>query len=249
MDLLIEKPRNILEFFLKDYKNQFDININKTREMFKNKILWNTLTKKWYKNLREDNLSEAYTVYKDHYYFVDLFNCFKLYSRTYLKRLQKEKSLKDISSFVDIGCGIGYSTWALKQMFPKAEGYATDINQTDQWIFCCMIACRAKFKMLETFTAIPNNIDLIFASEYFEHIFNPIEHLKQILKCSPKYFVIANSFNTKSIGHFRYYKHEGKLIHESKISRLFNRFMIDNHYHKEGHAWNDRPIIWRKNES
>ena len=78
----------------------------------------------------------------------------------------------------------------------------------------------------------------------------------------PKFLIIANSFNTDSIGHFRNYEYAREYLEEevtmeniikipeSKISRLFNMYLRNSGYTKvETTIWNNRPTIWRQNES
>ena len=253
MNILDEKPKALLENFLQEYGKLFHIDIDKSRKILKDKSLFESLTEKWYANPK-------ISIYDDDYYFVDVFDCYITYSRKYLKSLFKPTLedgssiydlLKNIDSFVDIGCGLGYSTYALKEIFPKAKGYGTNLKNTKQWNFCLVIADRAKFRLVESVDEIGHKVDLVFASEYFEHILNPIEHLKNIIeKVCPKHFIIANSFNTRSIGHFENYKDNSSMIHKSKISRIFNNFLVKNGYSRvKAKMWNNRPQIWQKNES
>lgn len=241
-NFLEEKPKILFEIFLKDYGALFDIDFNKARTCLKNKSVFEKLTKEWYD-------SQDFKVYDDDYYFLDLFDCYVTYSRKYLRSVLKCKL--NMNSFVDLGCGLAYSTSALKQMFPDAKGYATNLKNTKQWKFCQVMAKRMDFEMVESVNEINHNVDFAFASEYFEHIENPIEHLHDVIEAVyPRVFVIANSFNTKSIGHFTDYRHNHDQINESKISRLFNQSLKDNSYIKSDFKfWNNRPQIWVKNES
>ena len=92
------------------------------------------------------------------------------------------------------------------------------------------------------------SIDLVFASEYFEHIENAIDHLIQILTiCQPKYLIIANAFNATSLGHFNFYKHDNQLVPKSKMNVLFASTMKEHGYEKmKTKFWNDRPAYWKK---
>ena len=62
----------------------------------------------------------------------------------------------------------------------------------------------------ELFLNCPDNIDLFGyyqTPKYFEHIENCLDELNDIIKQKkPRYFFIANSFNTVSYGHFLNYK-------------------------------------------
>jgi SAM-dependent methyltransferase len=247
MSLISQRPNDLLESFLEDYNKLYKIDFDKSRQLLKDKTLYDLLTKEWYRYLEKNNLKEALTVYDNEYYFLDLFECYKSYSRKYLKSLEKPPLydlVKNIKSFVDIGCGLGYSTGVLKQMFPKAKGYATNLKGTRQWKFNEVLAKRLNFTLVESVDNL-GHIDLVFASEYFEHIESPIGHLANIIdKISPKYFIIANSFNTKSIGHF----HDYNGINESKISRVFNNFLVEKKYGRvKAKLWNNRPAIWKLN--
>lgn len=252
--LLNEKPKNLLESFLRDYNKLFNIDLEKSRRILKDGTLFEKLTNEWYKNLKENNMKKALSVYNDDYYFIDIFDCFRTYSRKYLRSVLKLKEFKDVKSFIDLGCGLSYSTVALRQMFPKAKGYATNLKATKQWKFCKIMAEKYDFVLIETVNEVKHDIDLVFASEYFEHIINPINHLKDIIeKTNPKYLIIANSFNTKSIGHFQQYHYqEGDAfwsIHESDMSKMFNRFLKSNGYEKiKTDIWNDKPTIWVRHD-
>jgi len=256
--LIHEKPRVVKKKFLQEYNNIFDIDVEKCEKLLKSKEYFQPLTDKWYYNMSMNNYEEALKVYDDEHYILDAFDCYQSYSRDYLRSVLKSpvyKKLKNIKSFVDLGCGIGYSTIGLKEIFPKAEAYATNLKNTKQWKFCKAVSKKAGFTLVSNVDKIGHNIDLVFASEYFEHILEPISHLEDIInEISPKYLIIANSFNTKSMGHFDYYLiKKGKtpeisrFIPKSSISRLFNKFLIDKGYTRvKVKMWNDRPAIWKK---
>ena len=48
------------------------------------------------------------------------------------------------------------------------------------------------------------------------------------------------------MGHFNYYIHNGELIENKKIGRLFNKTLREANYKqlKTG-FWNNRPNVWR----
>ena len=103
--------------------------------------------------------------------------------------------------------------------------------------------------MVGDYTTI-GNIDTIFASEYFEHFERPIEHLQDIVKhLNPKYLIIANSFNTKSIGHFHKYKHNEEVIDETKISKRWNNELVKLGYTKlHPTIFNHNPSLFVRND-
>lgn len=253
--IIQEKPKQLFEILLEDYSKIHDIDIEKSHVFLKEKTLFKMLTDNWYKHLETGNTEEALKVYDHDYYFVDIFDCFITYSRQYIKSISKLSNLADIKSFVDLGCGLSYSTIALKQLFPNAKGYATNLKKTKQWNFCKKQSKAHGFKLIESVSEIKHDVDLVFASEYFEHIFNPINHVNEVIKeLNPKILVIANAFNTESIGHFIEYEYEkyGNTIKipQKIVSRLFDRNLTYNKYTKiKTGFWNNRPNVWIKNES
>ena len=256
-EFLTEKPLILFDKFLNDYGNIFDIDNNEAKRMLRDDSLFRRLTSEWYENLDQNNLDDAFKVYNDDYYFVDIFNCYRTYSRSYIKRLLKPSMangesvydlLKTSASFVDIGCGISYSTCALKTLLPNAKAYGINLKNTKQWKLCEVMAKRHDFNLIESVHEIGHNVDFVFASEYFEHIQNPTEHVKEIIDAiSPKYFIIANAFNTHSIGHFKTYEYENEIVDQSKISAIFNKFLVENGYEKVlCKMWNNKPTIWSR---
>lgn len=99
------------------------------------------------------------------------------------------------------------------------------------------------FSLAPDVQKLSRKIDLVFASEYFEHIEKPVEHLIDVLNAvSPKYLVIANSFGTTSVGHFFSDKRAGR-----QVSRVFNAALREHGYEKvKTKCWNDRPTFWKR---
>ncbi len=251
MDFLKEKKSKLFDRFLWDYQTLFDIDESKAKQLLKSGELFQQLTEEWYTQLDNNSLLDAYRVYDDEYYFVDIFNCYVTYSRDYIKRIVKSsvyEELKHAKSFVDIGCGISYSTCALKQVFPQAQGYAINLKNTKQWQFCEKMSNKYDFKLIENVQEIDHEVDVLFASEYFEHIQNPTKHFQEIVDTiNPKYFIIANAFNTWSIGHYRTYEYENEIVDQSKISRLFNNYIRANGYEQvKCNIWNSKPTVWKR---
>jgi hypothetical protein len=92
-----------------------------------------------------------------------------------------------------------------------------------------------------------NSCDMIFASEYFEHIINPISHLLELIKLQPKYFIVANTFGQRAVGHFDYYQLDGSMVSGKEISKVFNNTLRKSGYEKvETTLWNNRPMYWKK---
>ncbi len=250
-NLLNQNIVNLRKEYLKELNSMYDVNPQYYEKILMDHSASEKLIDIWYEKLHNEPLSRAYQVYDEMTYFLDLWDSYRWYSRLCCNKIAKSEKIKNVKSFVDVGCGIGYSTTALKQIYHDAIGYGTNLKETKQWNFCQKIAHKNDWNLIESINEINHDIDLVFASEYFEHIIRPMEHIKHIIdKLKPKYMVIANSFNTKSIGHFETYKHENDDIDQKKISKTFNKFIRDNGYTdiKTG-FWNNRPKVWVRNDA
>jgi len=258
--LVEQKGKRLLDTFIADYKNICNVDddfLEQTREYIKTNERFDYLTEKWYEWLENEGVDKAYEVYSDDHYLTDQFNCFRVYARSYLRALSKSTKLipqplteftSDASSIVDVGNGIGYSTAILSQLYPGKITFGTNLKGTDQWKFASEMGKRYQFNMVEDVKEIAVTDGLVFASEYFEHFLDPIMHVEHIVKqINPKYFVIANAFNTWSIGHFETYENHGELVDQTKISRMFNNKLRELGYSqvKTG-LFNNKPTLWKK---
>lgn len=209
------------------------------------------LEDRWYNSLEEDN--PDFSVYSDPNYFTEVWLCWVNYSRRYLKEITSERSyfgksivsvMSDVNRVVDLGCGFGYTTVGLKEIFPKAEVYGTNVPDTPQYQMAQDLAKVYDLKIVDNAPA--QATDLLFASEYFEHFQRPVDHLLQVLDtCNPRYMLVANSFSGKAIGHFNYYKVDGYPLTGKETSRVFNRTLVNRGYVKVNTGcWNSRPNFW-----
>lgn len=207
----------------------------------------------WYKKI-EKNIID-YSIYDDDRYISELWACFIVYSKKYLKSLLNIKSFppngflsefKNVKTILDMGCGFGLTTGILKEIFPKMIVYGTNIKDTLQYSVAKYFSKTYDFKILTDINNL-KEIDLIFASEYFEHLENPIDELSFILKkLKPKYLLIANSFGTRGIGHFNIYNYNGNKYTGKEISKIFIDKLKENNYEKvKTKLWNNRPAYYR----
>lgn len=211
------------------------------------------LEKRWYDSLKTNK--PDYNVYDDPYYIADTWTCWVRYSRQSVKVLTNptcliNKSAKDLigdGTILDLGCGFGFTTLALKEVFEKSSVFGTNIETSYQYLVAKDVTKHKDISILPSFSGV-KNVNLAFASEYFEHIERPIEHLYNIVKeCSPKYFVIANGFNGIAIGHFKTYKHLNNTYSSKVMSKLFLKAMRMLGYKKlESNIWNNRPSVWAR---
>lgn len=215
------------------------------------------LERRWYESLAAGE--PDYNVYDDVFFVSDVWACWIVYSRKYLMSLRKmlngtiwhtiakvKPEVTDVHSVIDLGCGVGYTTAALKELFPNAVVRGTNIPATFQYSVAQAVGMRRDFTMQGS---PQGDADLVFAAEYFEHFQKPTVHLCGVLaECNPKYLIVANSFGSTSVGHFdEYYDHYNRTVHRSQMGRVFNRVLRDAGYDMiDTNFWNNRPTIWQR---
>jgi len=207
------------------------------------------MEKKWYDSLEKGE--PLYSIYDDDYYVGDIWACWIVYSRGYLKLINKYKQIfGNPESILDLGCGQGFTTAALKEIFPNSDVFGCNIEETVQFKVAEEIGIQRNFKVIGPNMVHARKFDMIFASEFFEHVEKPIDLLvKLINSASPKILVLANSFSSRSVGHFPVYKVGNKLVENTKIAHEFNNTLRNQGYRRaEVKFWNNRPAIWLKNK-
>jgi trans-aconitate methyltransferase len=204
------------------------------------------LMNRWQESLKT---TPDYSVYADKKYLMEVWACYYIYSRTYINNIVKKMpELSEYNTLVDLGCGTGLTTTHFTHVFPKLKIFGTQLKDTAQWDIAEWVSKESNFVLSENTKSI-GNIDVAFASEYFEHFENPIEHLYEVVEdINPKMFIIANSFNTVGLGHFEKYEHENVIVDQKDISKKFNKSMRDFGYikHPSVKFWNNRPAVWSK---
>lgn len=213
------------------------------------------LEREWYEALESGQPN--WEIYGSDYYLAEMWACWRVYSRKYLRDLASDRSgiatdIFDIRGrvdrVVDLGCGIGYSTAALKEIYPDAEVIGTNLAGTTQTALAEMMGRSHGFRVEHYIQNISGAVDLVFASEYFEHFPKPVDHLNEVLfMLKPATLLIANAFGTKAIGHFDRYSVNGSALDGKAASRRFNKVLRDSGYEKvKTTLWNGRPAFWRR---
>lgn len=210
---------------------------------------------KWYKSL--EIKQPDYSVYDDDLFLCNLWACWIVYSRQYLLALRNPKSVGNgisivdkiaphVRSVADLGCGFGYTTAGLKELFPNAVVFGTNLPDMTQTLIAEKIGSERGFQLFPKIEAIKQNIDLVFASEYFEHIEFPVDHLLDIISCcEPRYFIFANSFGAKATGHFNEYGYDNYSVANKSIGKVFNKALRWKGYKAiKTKLWNNRPSFW-----
>jgi hypothetical protein len=208
---------------------------------------------RWYDSLERG--VPDYGVYSDPYYFCDIWVCWAAYSFKGVKVLADKKSfqpdgvaasLGEVRKVLDLGCGLGYTTSALSLIFPKAKVYGTNLQESWQFAFAKdVVGTRAEI--------VPSvkevgPVDVVFASEYFEHFEKAVEHTHEIITAArPMHVIVANAFSGTAIGHFKQYKYLGKGYSGKETSALFSSMMKHFGYKKvPTKIWNNRPALWSR---
>ena len=213
----------------------------------------NPLEPRWYKSLEERN--PDYGIYADDLYIAEAWHCWASYSRKYLRfvRANREELFSDVSRIVDLGCGFGYTSRALKEIFPEAEVIGTQIEGTLQYRVAEMLGQEYGFRVATELEEV-GAADLVFASEYFEHIEAPIDHLLNVIDAiEPSRLLIANAFGARAAGHFDNYRANPIasmfVIDHKTTAKLFRKTLRARGYGAiDTPAWNNRPRLWVKSE-
>ena len=233
--------------------NNLVLEFNK-EEYDKNSIIEMTdMEDRWYASIEKDPNNPDYSVYASPYYFCETWLCWKSASSKTLRHMRRADKIlgKSIfsdmnpTSIVDLGSGSGYTTAVLCEFYPNATVYGTNFEDSYQYKMSSKLGEKYGFTMTPE---VYGKSEMVFASEYFEHILDPISHLKHILKiCDPKYFLVANTFTQPAIGHFPKYFHNNIWISGKDISRMFKSTLREHGYKSVAtNCWNNRPEYWKK---
>lgn len=201
---------------------------------------------RWYRSLEAG--APDYGIYDDPVYLADLWGCWLVYSRAYIRALARSEVvgplIRGIESIADLGCGVGYSTAALYDTF-AVDVVGTQLPGTIQWSIARDLADERHFGLLDSVEEV-GRVDMVFASEYFEHFEQPIQHLTEVWEaCKPRLLVVANAFGAKAIGHFDQYKIFDSRVNGAGVGRLFNAALRRFGYEQvETGFWNRRPAVW-----
>jgi SAM-dependent methyltransferase len=215
------------------------------------------LEDQWYRSLAAG--APDWSVYDTDAYLGDLWACWIQYSRSYLRSCLAPKSLPPTGVFgslgqvarvADLGCGIGYTSAAFAQLFPHAQVVGTNFPGMKQTRLAEHLGQQYGFRVVAEVEQIEGPVDLVFASEYFEHIPAPIEHLLDVLRAlQPRALLVASAFGTRSVGHFDTYTVAGRQVPAKNASQLFDRCLTSHGYSKvKTQLWNNRPAYWRRHD-
>ena len=217
----------------------------------------------WYASLEKDNPN--YEVYADPYYICDLWVCWVEYSRTHIRamtidsdarKVLDNKNVKDyigkVDTIVDLGCGYGFTSAFLRDEFDCKRVVGTNLVNTWQFNSAKKYGETAGFEMVDDITKVKSKIDVVFASEYFEHISDPMNELQKVIDTDAKFVITRNGFNGRAIGHFHEFLVDDETVYCKKMNRVFKKKMEENGYKllkkSDGSNLfhNNAPMVWKK---
>lgn len=266
--ILREKPRDGLKRFLQycagegldsqwiaELAMQTTYFYSCTKEQRQQLPFPHNLRQRWYQSLEKGE--PDFGIYDTEEYLAEAWSCWVTYSRSYLGILSTAtlqvgggllEDLGTVGRIVDLGCGIGFTTAALQQLFPAAKVTGTNVENSLQIRLARRIGQDYGFEVVSDLCQIQSPVDVVFGSDYFEHFSAPIDHLREIIRrLQPRVFLVANSFGTKSPGHFEHYSVDGEQYSGLEVGRYFNGELRSQGYVKvKTSAWNQRPAYWRR---
>ncbi|MDA1277472.1 MAG: hypothetical protein O2960_26015 [Verrucomicrobia bacterium] len=208
------------------------------------------LERRWYDSIEKGE--PDFSVYDEPVMLSETWACWRLYSRKYLalfsKQLKDGSRLYDrilkMGAICDLGCGPGITTLAMREMFPSLCITGTQLATSMQFKLAKHLAAENSFEIAEA----PTCAGFVFASEYFEHFENPVEHLREVLSATEcRLILFANAFGAKAVGHFNVYKDGERTMSAKETSRAFNLQLRASGFQRvETGFWNNRPSVFEK---
>jgi 2-polyprenyl-3-methyl-5-hydroxy-6-metoxy-1,4-benzoquinol methylase len=224
--------------------------LNSSRAKGTGNISPRALERRWYESLASG--TPDYTVYDGDDYLGEMWASWAFYARKYLRAVRDERITAHISPgshVLDVGCGFGLTTVALSQMMPGTSVTATNTDTSRQTAAARRLGSAHGFTVVDNISKAGDSADVVFASEYFEHVPEPVDHLEEVLKLNPSLFIVASTYDRPSVGHFDSvgYKVHGKVVPNKSVSRIFNNVLRDHGFTKlDTGFWNNRPYCWKR---
>ena len=200
-------------------------------------------------------------LYSDPLYLIESWVCYFEWAKIAGDRFKKIAAQGELfsippgSTAVDLGAGCGLSTIDLLSV-PGIERviYQNHPKATTQIDYFQSVIPDELADSIELSLDgdIPKG-DVYFASEFYEHIRRPGDHLESVLAHEPFAFVHATSFSAPwAPGHFHEYHYGDKSVPGNRgAKRLFHNILRARGYERRHCTtfWNGRPAVWIKPSS
>lgn len=209
----------------------------------------------WYASVHRGD--PDYSLYGAPYFTSEMWACWKFYSSKFLRTMHKgilqeygmslsELMTGTIDTVLDMGNGVGLTTSALKEIYPDSTVYGFNLDGTDQYRIAEENARVHDFHQISDLQLVEGTRPMVWATEFFEHIVSPLDLVTELHETvRPSVWVIANSFGSRSMGHFETYYIKGRPVGGKAIGRKFNDHLRRLGYEKlETGYWNSRPTVW-----
>jgi len=200
---------------------------------FKKNIIfnWETATKeaaKEWSKLNPSNKKEFENFYIKSAYYMDAMATYNAMGKK-LRLIEKIykiiKSIKGIKTIVDFGCGIGSDSLFLDKCGYKVIAMDLDSVSLDftKWR---IQKYKKKIKVIAVDKKIPK-CDLILSLDTLEHVFDPYETLKIMIKSKPKILLFTTAFRHHD-------DNQGGIpMHTDYDVKKLEKFIEDNGYRKK----------------
>lgn len=202
--------------------------------------------KRWYASLITG--TPDYGIYDDPAYLPYLWPSTLEYARVTVRWITRWVPAGQVTTVVDLGCGIGITTAWLSAAYPDASVYGTQLPGV-QGDIAAKLAAGYRFRVIRTpAEASPPDPrrTLVLGSEYFEHFHDPVRHVRQVLGAlhRPRWLAAANAFGARSAGHFPWYSVAAHQVSNRTVGATWGRAVRAAGYRHVRSAWNNRPALY-----
>lgn len=211
-------------------------------------------TKLWYDTYRESGNDDA--LYDLPEYLWCCIGSYICSSKQYVQKIAKafEKMQVKPKKILDFGAGVGLATYDLAEAFPDATIYYYNISKNQLSLFQQMLEKWPK----ENIVLIDKvddlrDIDVVFCSELFEHIKEPVSLFKYVSEIhGVKMILEASSFRFSDVaGHYETFKFDDEIVSCNETQKRFNKNVRKLGFESSSKlygisCWNNRPNIWCK---
>lgn len=211
------------------------------------------LERRWYASVAAGQ--PDLDVYSAPAYLADLWADWIVHSRTYLRQLRRARTpeqlllddLAPVSTIVDLGAGLGYTSAALRVLFPAALVVATELAGTPQAQALRLLSKQYDFAVASEVRELVRS-DLVCAFGYLEQQQSPVAHLYEVLeRTQPRALLVAADFGANAVGRFYQYEVAGQALDGIATAREVVRALAQAGYTKVAtDLRHGRPVYYKK---